>query len=147
MNFCPNCGKKIIEGADVCLGCGKFLSKKTVKTQVSEKTFNKGFGVTSMILGIVSVIWSLSMLISIEQAIEELKVEMYYNSGFIYMFFFFIGYTLLSLTPAILGMIFGIKQIKKEQTGFATSGIITSFISLIACLFVFVCFLVVAIRG
>jgi len=147
MKFCPNCGKKIIEGADVCIGCGKFLNKKPAKVEVNEKPFNKGFGITSMVFGIVSIIWSLSMLLSIDMGIEELKVEMYYNGGLIYMLLYFIGYTLFSLTPAILGMIFGIKQVKKEKTGFATSGLIMSFISLVACLFVFVCFLTIAIMG
>jgi len=147
MKFCPNCGKEIIEGADVCLGCGKFLNKKPVKTQVNEKPFNKGFGVTSMVLGIVSIIWTLGMLLTLEEGIEDLKVEMYYNGGFIFMIFYYIGYTLFSLTPGILGMIFGIKQVNKEKTGFATSGLIMSFISLVICLFVFVCFLSVAIRG
>ena len=87
------------------------------------------------------------MLLSIDMGIEELKVEMYYNGGLIYMLLYFIGYTLFSLTPAILGMIFGIKQVKKEKTGFSTSGLIMSFISLVACLFVFVCFLTIAIMG
>lgn len=25
MNYCPNCGEKVSEGADVCLKCGKML--------------------------------------------------------------------------------------------------------------------------
>ena len=147
MKFCPNCGKELIEGADVCLGCGKFLNKKTVKTQINEKPFNKGFGVTSMILGIISIMWTFATIISLEQGVEDLKVEMYYNGGFIYMIFYYIGYTLFSLTPGILGMIFGIKQVNKEKTGFATSGLIMSFISLVVCLFIFVCFLTIAIMG
>ena len=147
MKFCPNCGKELIEGADVCLGCGKFLNKKTVKTQINEKPFNKGFGVTSMVLGIVSIIWTLGMLLTLEEGIEDLKVEMYYNGGFIFMIFYYIGYTLFSLTPGILGMIFGIKQANKEKTGFATSGLIMSFISLVVCFFIFVCFLTIAIIG
>ena len=147
MKFCPNCGKEIIEGADVCLGCGKFLNRKTVKPQVNEKPFNKGFGVTSMILGIISIMWTFATIISLEQGVEDLKVEMYYNGGFIYMIFYYIGYTLFSLTPGILGMIFGIKQVNKEKTGFATSGLIMSFISLVVCLFIFVCFLTIAIMG
>lgn len=28
INFCPNCGTKIKEGADVCLHCGKQISKR-----------------------------------------------------------------------------------------------------------------------
>ena len=30
MNYCPNCGAKLNEGADVCLNCGKMVKDKGV---------------------------------------------------------------------------------------------------------------------
>ena len=30
MNYCPNCGEKLEEGADVCLKCGKMINNKGV---------------------------------------------------------------------------------------------------------------------
>lgn len=30
MNYCPNCGEKLAEGADVCLKCGKMVNGKGV---------------------------------------------------------------------------------------------------------------------
>ncbi len=136
MKYCPNCGKELNENADVCLNCGKLLTNnKRINKQ------KKGFSIASMVLGIISVLWTISMLLSLEQGIETLKVELYYNEEFIFFIFYFIGYTMFSLTPAILALIFGIKNNKENKNGMAISGIIMSVISLISCLFVFVSFL------
>ncbi len=37
MKYCPNCGKKLNEGADVCLNCGKVVKNK-FSSILSEKS-------------------------------------------------------------------------------------------------------------
>lgn len=54
--FCSNCGTKLKEGADVCLGCGKAIEKdKNLKTN-SNGTNNK-FWVLFSFLGIIQIVF------------------------------------------------------------------------------------------
>lgn len=144
MKFCPNCGKELKEGADICLECGKFLTRQPSQIIVKEKTKNTGKGkaITSLVLGIVAVFWSLSMLAGIEEGTETLIVEYYYNPNIIYLLSFYIGYTLFALTPGIIGIIMGIKSKKQKNSKMATAGIILTSIALISCIFVFIKFVI-----
>ncbi len=51
--FCPNCGKELMEGADICTNCGKVLNKSNSQNNIEDldKKANTGF-----ILGLVSII-------------------------------------------------------------------------------------------
>lgn len=35
MKYCPNCGKKLIEGADFCVNCGKMLHNTSIQNTSS----------------------------------------------------------------------------------------------------------------
>ena len=144
MKFCPNCGKEINEGADICLGCGRFLTKAPSQVMIPEKskTPGKGKGIASLVLGIVAVVWSLSMLAGIEEGTETLIVEYYYNPSVIYLFSFYIGYTIFALTPSIIGLIMGLSSRKQYNNKMAIAGIILSCIALVSCLFVFIKFVI-----
>ena len=58
MKFCPNCGKELIENADVCLNCGKAIRKSSVAKEGKSKIvagllgiFLGGLGVHNFYLG------------------------------------------------------------------------------------------------
>jgi len=37
MKYCSNCGKKLVDGADVCMNCGKLVSNVKPKSDVSQE--------------------------------------------------------------------------------------------------------------
>ena len=58
MKFCPNCGKELIENADVCLNCGKAIRKASVPKDGKSKIvagllgiFLGGLGIHNFYLG------------------------------------------------------------------------------------------------
>lgn len=136
MKYCANCGKEILENADVCVNCGKLINPQ------KNKIPGKGKSIASMILGIISIIWSFMMLLSLEQSVETLIVEMYYNQLVAYFIGYYIGFTLFSLVPSIVGLILGIKGNKATKNGKALAGVITSSISLLICIISLIIFIV-----
>lgn len=137
MKYCSNCGKELKEGADICLNCGKLVNNQ----QKKNKNIEKGLSIASLVLGIISILWTFIMMLGYEQAIETIKVEYYYNETIIYVMFYYIGYTLFSLTPSIISLVLGLMSIKKEKNAMSTAGIILSGITLVACLFILIAFI------
>ena len=137
MKYCSNCGKELKEGADICLNCGKLVNNQ----QKKNKNIEKGLSIASLVLGIISILWTFIMILGYEQAIETIKVEYYYNETIIYVMFYYIGYTLFSLTPSIISLVLGLMSIKKEKNAMSTAGIILSGITLVACLFILIAFI------
>lgn len=111
MKYCSNCGKELKEGADICLNCGKLVNNQ----QKKNKNIEKGLSIASLVLGIISILWTFIMILGYEQAIETIKVEYYYNETIIYVMFYYIGYTLFSLTPSIISLVLGLMSIKKKK--------------------------------
>lgn len=140
MKYCAYCGKELKEGADICLHCGKLM---TNLNSGKPKIPGKGQATASLVLGIVAIVWSLFMLIGLPQGIETLTVEMYYNSGSAYVIGYFIGFTLFSLTPGIIGLCQGINGNKKYKSNKAIAGIILNGLSLLSCLYVLIRFLAI----
>ena len=137
MKYCGNCGAELKEGADICLKCGKMVIENKV---VTKKYPGKGLSIASLVLGIISSSWAFLMLLSLGQAVEEIIVDYYYNETLVFFIAFYIGYTLFSLTPGILSLIFGIKGNKKTKNGMSTAGLILSIISLSICALVLLVF-------
>ena len=137
MKYCSNCGKELKEGADICLNCGKLVNNQ----QKKNKNIEKGLSIASLVLGIISILWTFIMILGYEQAIETIKVEYYYNETIIYVMFYYIGYTLFSLTPSIISLVLELMSIKKEKNAMSTAGIILSGITLVACLFILIAFI------
>ncbi len=137
MKYCGNCGAELKEGADICLKCGKMVTENKV---VTKKYPGKGLSIASLVLGIISSSWALLMLLSLGQAVEEIIVDYYYNETLVFFIAFYIGYTLFSLAPGILSLIFGIKGNKKAKSGMSTAGLVLSIISLSICALVFLVF-------
>ena len=137
MKYCSKCGKELKEGADICLNCGKLVNNQ----QKKNKNIEKGLSIASLVLGIISILWTFIMILGYEQAIETIKVEYYYNETIIYVMFYYIGYTLFSLTPSIISLVLGLMSIKKEKNAMSTAGIILSGITLVACLFILIAFI------
>ena len=53
MKFCPNCGKKLEENADVCLNCGKFLNNNNNNKEIKKNSKIGIFGILVIILSCI----------------------------------------------------------------------------------------------
>lgn len=49
MNFCPNCGKEINQGASVCLSCGHAVNQENVQAIIQPR--GKGLATISVVFG------------------------------------------------------------------------------------------------
>ena len=114
--YCQNCGKKIDENAVICVGCGCAIKRK-----------GKGKGIASMVLGILSVIYSLLALLVVLD--KEVALYSYYDIsetiGTI------IGTVLIQSVLAIISVSLAVSERKTNKNGFNTSGLwlsISSFI-------------------
>lgn len=138
MKYCKYCGNELKEGADFCLSCGKLIEKEPTYNNTTTKVSKKGLGfaITSLTLGIIGIIWTFIMLVGIEMGVETLVVELSYQEYQVpYVVGYYIGYTLFSLTPGLLALIFGIISVKKQKRGMAITGIILGSLSILASIF------------
>ena len=54
-NFCSNCGKELMEGADVCLSCGKIISTPQIRNANPAGKSRVAAGLLGIFLGIFGV--------------------------------------------------------------------------------------------
>ena len=60
--FCQGCGKKVNEGADICLNCGRYVSKTVVNNEVvtGDDTNTAGWGILGFFIPLVGLILYIS---------------------------------------------------------------------------------------
>lgn len=130
--YCTNCGNKLNEEADVCLKCGKYIKKETIKKKTSNNVKTKEIlSILSMIFGILSFL----VIFILALALEEVRSELFYET-YAVRFFVSIIYTMFSFVPAIPSLILAIISIKGEKNVYGTIGLITSLLSLTFSIFV-----------
>ena len=122
MNYCPNCGKEVKEGADICLKCGKFLNvpKKTVKC-------GRGFSITSFVVSLVALLSCIGTFSGVQPYYQRYNEEL----TFLKELAGFIDYTIFPMLLGITGLVFGIIGYKKQKNGLGLTGIILSVVSLV----------------
>lgn len=115
--FCQNCGKKIDEKAVICIGCGCAVKRRGTK----------GKGIASMVLGIISVFYSLISFLTILDG--EITLYGYYSSA--EKVGYAIGVSLIQSVLATISICLATSERKNNKNGFNTSGLwlsISSFI-------------------
>lgn len=133
--YCMNCGHPVEENADVCLNCGVLIHKENVSNNSKIKVPGQGMGIASMILGIIAAMWTLITLLAVGNL--DLTSSLGYDHTMVEAVAYAIGFTLFSLTPSILGLVFGTISSKQRKSVFNLSGIILNSISLFITLIVF----------
>lgn len=117
--YCTNCGKELHEGADICINCGKFVSRVPNNNykMASEETLS----IIGMILGIIGFIIGLIIMLDIDSAKIEFLGEILpvriIGSLFISMF---------SLAPSIPGLVLSLLGVNKKKTIYGIIGLILS---------------------
>ncbi len=139
MKYCVNCGKEIKEGADICLGCGMLLNKEVELEKKKESSISVK-SIVSLILSIIGVMWLALAFLSIEEAKYAYWFDVAEHNAATFIGFY-IGYTLLSLVPSIVGFILSILGLKDKSKGIAITGLALSSIVLIGCLIILVNFI------
>jgi len=141
--FCKHCGANLNENVNFCSACGHSLVESNNSTSANTK--GKGKAISSMVLGIIAIIWAFFALLAlptIPSLVEELLLE---DPDAILPALVggFIGFNLISLPTAIPGLALGVSS--KYKSGMRTSGIILCSLSLLVALISFVLMILSAI--
>ena len=117
---CPECGKSISDTAVSCPNCG--YQPINTNTQYKKIIPGRGFGISSMVMGILGAIYGLSAFISA-------YTEPEYTRAFI------IGTTILPILFAILALVFGLVAGSKGYSkGQKKAGIVLGIATMILCI-------------
>ena len=132
--FCKNCGMKIDDNVNFCSSCGQSLVEPSNTKTCNDSKKGKGKAISSMVLGIVAIIWAFFALLALSTIpflVKELVLE---NPENIWpaMVGGFIGFNIISLPTAIPGLALGISS--KYKGGMKTSGIVLCSLSLLIAL-------------
>ena len=154
VNFCSNCGNSLAEGTAFCpscgAACGGIQPRNVVPQQVvyvREKIPGRGFGITSLVLGIVGLVYAVSLLLVMPLTYAfsyiSTSLDAAYGMYEIAAFDFLPVLAILIYSiPSILAVIFGIVSEKRGyHTGIRKGGFITGCIGLI--LYVLSCILAI----
>lgn len=153
-NFCANCGNSLAEGTAFCpkcgVACGGTQPQNVVYQQVvyvKEKIPGRGFGITSLVLGIVGLVYAVILFFSMMMVNAVSGIVGTYSDfdrvGFAAATgFAFVLAILIYSIPSILAVIFGIVSEKRGyHSGIRKGGFITGCIGLI--LYVLSCILAI----
>lgn len=116
--YCSNCGNKVDEKAYICVNCGVIL-KNDEKMVIQKKKSGNGLGISSMVIGILSLLFCLSSFL-----IDISEVGMY--TKFIDRFFYAVGFNLFQTILTVISFCLGISGGKNK---FSKVGVILSFLS------------------
>ncbi len=129
--FCKNCGTEIDSNINFCSFCGQSLVEPTNSN--ASKTKGKGKAISSMVLGIIAIVWAFIVALALESIpslIEKIILETTNVGPAIAGYF--IGFNFLSLPTGITGLALGLSS--KYKSGMRTSGIVTCSLSLLVAL-------------
>ena len=117
---CPECGKDISDNAVSCPNCGYQLIN--TRTQYKKIIPGRGFGISSMIMGILGAFYGFIALTNVFTMPEYTKSIA-------------ISGTILPIIFAILALIFGVvSHSKGYNKGQKKAGIVLGVISLVLCI-------------
>lgn len=165
MRYCPNCGQPLEEGTNFCRSCGYGVAPAPTQAPQQANQVNyaqpvmpqpayapvyaqpqsgKGLAIASLVLGIISVIWSLLTLASFSQVEDELikVLETTELSEMAAKISYGIGFVLIITVTGVLALIFGLKR---KNFGLGKAGIILASISLLVAVISFIYVLSISI--
>ena len=133
---CPNCGNLVPDNSMNCPICGSYVYGNTY-VQVKPVMPGRGFGITSMVMGILSLIYAVvgfSVIMEFASELSRYDLGRYgysaYYTGAI------VGASMPSIIFSILALIFGgVSLSKGYKRGMSKSGVVMGIVS-IAILFI-----------
>ncbi len=134
-SFCSNCGNQLNPYDTQCSRCGAPVFQQPVYPQpmapvyiVKQKTPGKGFGITSMIMGILGLVYTFSFFSFFIEAIDR---TYYYRRHFSQLMSMIFSFGFVVAIFDILAIIFAICALSRGyKKGMAKSGLVMGIISL-----------------
>ena len=127
MIYCPECKKAISDQAYACPGCGYPLKAPAPPAPVKQKIPGRGFGISGMVMGIIGVVYSPVVLISVLNVLLDEKTRHVYANTFT-------GITFEIAIFGILALIFGfLSRHKGHKCKKSMSAIVMGFITIGLC--------------
>lgn len=126
--FCSKCGNAVNDTDNVCSNCGNQLNTAQINQIViaKPKIPGRGFGISSMILGILGLVYGLAMLGNILIALEDFSK--YYLESLI-------SPTVIWTIVALLAIIFSVCALgRKYRNGISASGLILGILGFAMCI-------------
>lgn len=116
---CPECGKEISDKAFSCPNCG--YQPNNTNTQYKKIIPGRGFGISSMVMGILGALYGYLALTSANAMPEYTKADA-------------IAGTILPIIFAVLALVFGfVSHSRGYNKGQKKSGIVLGVVSLLLC--------------
>ena len=120
--YCTNCGAKLEEQADICIKCGKFISK--VPNNNAKINKEEIFSIIGMVLGIIGfliiLIMSLGLSVGRRELIsEELIIKIYCA----------IIFCMIPLAPSIPALVLSVLGSRNKKSVYGIIGLIASLLS------------------
>lgn len=132
MAFCRQCGTEIPNEAVFCNNCGAPVNSVQPLVYVKPKVPGRGFGISSMVLGIIGLVYSFMFSVGMPSMIEELASE----SVSVGPESFLPSIIMLAVMP-VLSLCFSPAAIKRGyKNGVSISGLIMGAIALIGYIYI-----------
>lgn len=129
MAFCRNCGKQIDDNVLFCSFCGTSTRINQPVMYIKPKTPGRGFGISSMVLGIIGLVYALSFSSTFLDLVDLIDRFHDFDADDIRRFIQLILY--ISVMP-VLSLCFSNAAFKRGyKNGVSNSGLIMGVIGLV----------------
>lgn len=109
MAYCNNCGTQVNENAKFCENCGQALNNQKhvfppyynyqypqYQYTVKPKVPGRGFGITSMVLGIIGLIYAFYIVLLVGSILASARVNSGYMASFLFVIIFFSSLSIMA---------------------------------------------------
>ena len=133
MAFCKNCGTQLPDNVAFCNACGTPTNSTQQVVYVKPKVPGRGFGISSMVLGIIGLVYAFIFAIQIPSFIDTVERVTRYHSP---DYSSFLTPIIMLSVLSILSLCFSPAAIKRGyKNGISTSGMIMGTIGLIGYIY------------
>ena len=141
MSFCQKCGNQIPDGTAFCANCGAPVAAASQPTvnqpvvqpivMVKPKIPGRGLGISSMVLGIIGLLYAFSLAVQLPVALDQLdSVSRWVDTSPAYETF--IPLILITSVMSILSLCFAPAAIKRGyKNGISISGLVMGLIGVL----------------
>jgi len=133
MAYCKKCGTQLDNDATFCANCGTTASAVQTVVYVKPKVPGRGFGISSMVLGIIGLVYSFFYAIGVASLVEAVEDSIFFSDASFEALL--PSVVMLSALP-IMSLCFAPAAFKRGyKNGVSSSGLIMGILGLIGYLY------------